>query len=241
MTKRLRLPESPRHLQLAGPGGPVLVPAERADSLITVSLPGGEMRRTKVGRFPHDATPAVGRYFVGDEFASTMSVVEDGRVIEALPVTKQPGGLAAIGDRVGIVGVKERTIELWDARSLERLDEVAAGIGPTHVIGDGGNRMLVADTDGNAVLVYRLRPEFEIVRRIALPGEPYGLAADVERQRFWVTLTATNELVEISGRGETRRFPTVRQPNSVAVDPSTQRVYVPSRADGTLQIVEAGR
>ena len=239
--RRLPLSESPRHLQLAAPGGPVLVPAEASDSLIEVSLPDGRMRSTKVGRNPHDATAADGRYFAGDELGSTLSVVEDGRLIRTLPATKQPGGVAAVGDLVGVVGVKQRTLELFDARTLRKVDEAAAGIGPTHVIGAPDNGMLVADTDGNAVLVYQLRPKLEIKRRIGLVGEPYGLAADPDRHRYWVTLTATNELVEISGLGETRRFPTVRQPNSVAVNPVTGRVYVASRADGTLQIIEAGK
>ena len=55
--RRVELPESPRHLQLAAPGGPVLVPAERSDSLVQVTLPDGEVSaETPVGQFPHDAT-----------------------------------------------------------------------------------------------------------------------------------------------------------------------------------------
>lgn len=240
VTRRVRIEESPRHLALAGPGGPVLVPAERANSLISISLSDGDTAVTRVGEFPHDATAAAGRIFVGDEYASTVSVIEDGRLIRTLETTKQPGGLASAGDRVAVVGVKERTLELIDARTLETIDEVAVGIGPTHVVSDGGNRLLVADTDGGAVLVLRMKPELAIVRRIALPGKPYGIAADSSRQRFWVTLTETNEVVELSGRTVTRRFPSVRQPNSVAVDTRRQRVYVASRTDGTLQIIETG-
>ena len=58
-----------RHLQLAGPGGPVLAPAEENDRLYRIGLPGGEViSETPVGRQPHDAAPAAGqRVFVGDE------------------------------------------------------------------------------------------------------------------------------------------------------------------------------
>jgi len=36
----------------------------------------------------------------------------------------------------------------------------------------------------------------------------------------------------------TQRFATVRQPNTVAVDPATGRVFVASRTDGTLQLLD---
>jgi hypothetical protein len=56
------------------------------------------------------------------------------------------------------------------------------------------------------------------------------------------TLTARNQLIGLTlGDGsprETPRLPTVRQPNTVAVDPGTGRVFVTSRADGTLQLVD---
>jgi DNA-binding beta-propeller fold protein YncE len=35
-----------------------------------------------------------------------------------------------------------------------------------------------------------------------------------------------------------RTFPTVPQPNSVAVDPRSGRVFVASRKDGTLQLLD---
>ena len=44
--KIVRLPGAPRHLQLAGPAGPVLVPAEQVGRLFQVALPGGAVVRT---------------------------------------------------------------------------------------------------------------------------------------------------------------------------------------------------
>ena len=74
---------------------------------------------------------------------------------------------------------------------------------------------------------------------VPAPGAPYGIALDLARGRLWVTLTARNQLVEYAvGEGPTRRiatYPTVRQPNSVAVDPRSGVVYVAGRRDGRLQ------
>jgi hypothetical protein len=239
--RRVRLPESPRHLTLAAPGGPVLVPAERANAIAEVSLPGGRLRTTRVGRFPHDAARARGRLFVGDELGHTLSVVEGARRIATLPAPRQPGGVAATADReqVGVVGVRERALELFDARTLESRGKVSVGIGPTHVVG-AGERFFVVDTRGNALLEVRLDP-LRVHRRTHLEGTPYGIALDSERRRYWVTLTRLNQVAELTDHRVLRRFPTVRQPNSVAIDPRTGRVFVASRTDGTLQFFDPPR
>jgi DNA-binding beta-propeller fold protein YncE len=215
--RRVPLPESPRHVKLAAAGGPVLVPAERADSIVEVSLPAGRVRSTRVGRFPHDAVRARGRLFVGDELGHGPSVV------------------AATADRehVGVVGVRERALEVFDAKTLESEGKVSVGIGPTHVVG-GGGRFFVVDTRGDALLEVRLGP-LRVHRRTHLGGTPYGIAVDPERRRYWVTLTARNQVAELTDHRVLRRFTTVRQPNSVAVDQRSGRVFVASRTDGTLQ------
>ena len=245
VVRRLRLPAPPRHLQLAGRGGPVLVPAERADALVEVSLPGGRTTSTGVGRFPHDATAAGRRVVVADEFGDSVSVIERGRVIKRMPAPVQPGGVAAAGgDRVGVIAVRERVLQLYDARALKPLARVPAGVGPTHLVSDGVDRFWVADTDGDAVLYVHVKPRLEVVRRVALAGAPYGMAIDLERRRLWVTLTERNRVVELTANGQPRVirvFPTVRQPNTVAVDPKSGRVFVASRSDGTLQLLDPDR
>jgi DNA-binding beta-propeller fold protein YncE len=236
--RRIRLPESPRHLKLGAPGKSVLVPAERANAIIEVSLPGGRLRTARVGRFPHDATRAHGRLFVGDELGHTLSVVEDGQRIRTLPAPRQPGGVAATADRghVGVVGVRERALEVFDTRTLKSVGKVSVGIGPTHVVG-AGERFFVVDTRGDALLEVRLDP-LRVHRRTHLGGTPYGIALDAARRRYWVTLTARNEVAELTDHRVLRRFPTVRQPNSVAVDPRSGRVFVAGRRDGTLQFFD---
>lgn len=239
--RRVRLPESPRHLQLAASGGPVLVPAERADALLRVSLPGGRLSSAAVGAFPHDAAAAAGRLFVADERGDTVTVLAGRRRIRTLPAPVQPGGVAAAGGKVAVVAVGERVLEVFDARTLRSLGRASAGVGPTHVVALG-ERIYVVDTSGDALLEFRLEPQPVLKRRIALLGSPYGVAVDPRRRRLWVTLTARNRVVEVDpDDGPLRRRPTVRQPNSVAVDPRSGRVYVASLIDGTLQIIDVDR
>jgi DNA-binding beta-propeller fold protein YncE len=245
VTERVPLPGSARHLSLAAPGGPVLVPAERADSLVRVALPGGATDRVAVGAFPHDATAARGRIFVGDERDNTVSVV-DGSDVRRIRVATQPGGLAALDDgrAVAVVSVRERVLELYDATTLESLGRTPVGAGPTHVVGGSEGRVYVVDTSGDGLLVVETRPKLEIHRRLPLLGGPYGIAVDRERRRLWVTLTETNEVVELSGGARPRllrSFPAVRQPNTVAVDERSGRVYVTGTADGVLQVLDPRR
>jgi len=242
VVKRVPLSESPRHLQLAAPGGPVLVPAERANALDLVDLPGGARRSVEVGGYPHDAAPAAGRHiWVGDEHADTVSVVEGDRVVRTLEVARQPGGLTSLADgrRVAIVAVRERVLEVFDARTYERVGRAPAGVGPTHVVSDGRGLLYVVDTQGDALLVFDVAPKLQLTRRVYLRGSPYGIAIDREHGRIWVTLTARNRVVELAaGRRPRplRELPTVRQPDTVAVDPRRQRGYVTGRTAGTLQV-----
>jgi len=243
--RRVELPEAARHLDLAGSGGPVLVPAEGSDSLLQVSLPDGKITsETPVGDFPHNAAAAPsGRIFVVNEMASTASIIEDGREIEKIETDLKPGGVAVTDSGLaGVVGVRGLTLEVFDAGTLESLGSLDAGEGPTHVEAGPENRFYVTDTRGDAVLIYEAGPQPEQIGRVSAPGSPYGIAVDHRRKHLWVTLTAEQRVVQFALQRRTlrevARYPTVSQANTVAVDPASGRVFVTGKADGQLQILE---
>jgi DNA-binding beta-propeller fold protein YncE len=235
---RVELPGAPRHLAAAG--GRFLVPAESADRYVEVTPAGAIAADVPTGRHPHDVAAAGGRIFVSDERGASLSVIEQGRRTAVVDVAAEPGGVSAAGDVVAVVSVRERELELYDPHALRRVARAPAGVGPTHVAA-AGPWIYVVDTDGGALIVCRVSPELELVRRYPLPGSPYGIALDPVRRRLWVTLTARNELVELSAHGRPhalRRFATVRQPNGVAIDASTGRAFVTGRADRQLQVID---
>lgn len=244
VTRRLTLPERLRHLQLAAPGGPVLVPGEDSGAVVTVGLPEGEvLSRVPIGEWAHDATAARGGIIaVADEMGEALVLVRDGEVVHRFGDLTQPGGVAAAGDLIGVIDVHEQTLSTYHTLQPARTGRVDAGDGPTHLVADRRNRLVVVDTRGDRLLIFATDPALEQVGEVALAGTPYGVTYDPERDRLWVTLTARNQLVGFDLGGdqprELARFPTVRQPNTVAVDPDTGRVFVASRAEGTLQMID---
>lgn len=243
VTARVPVPGAARHLQNADPGGPILVPAEPANALVQIGLPGGrKLSTTPVGTQPHDATEAGGRIFVADERADTISVVEGGRRVARFPVARQPGGVAPVdgGRKVAVVSVRDRVVELFDARTYERLGVANAGVGPTHLVTDGDETLYVTDTAGDALLVFRAtEDELELRRRLAMPTSPYGIDIDRRRERLFVTLQGTNRLIKLwtNGPRTVATIPTVRQPRAVAVDEETGRAFV-TGDEGVVQLVD---
>ncbi len=237
------VPAGARHLTIAGAGSPVLVPGEDTDLLLAVALPAGNVvQSVPVGRQPHDAGTAENRTFVADELGGSVSVVAGGQVIHRFTGPVQPGGVAAAGDRVAVVDVRGAILFVYDAGSLRELGRLPAGNGPTHAVALDDTRVVVADTRGGALLVYSMRPRPRQLARLPLPGAPYGLAFDKTRNQLWVTLTARNELVRYDGSSMRRigpALPTVRQPNSVAVDRQTGRVFVAGAVpEGRLELID---
>jgi DNA-binding beta-propeller fold protein YncE len=239
--KTVVLPGHLRHLQLAAPGGPVLVPDETSDRLIEVDLPSGTVRSTVLtGASPHDATRAAnGRVFAANENGRSVAVVENGRVLHTFTDVTQPAGLAAVGNLVGLVDVRQNDLSVYDATALTRVARLPAGAGPTHVVADRRGHFVVIDTRGGAVLTFDPAAPARALDKLPLPGTPYGVAYDAVRDRLWVTLTALNQVVGINlGDGAphvTATLPTVRQPDTVAVDTTSGALFVTGTADGVVE------
>ena len=128
--------------------------------------------------------------------------------------------------------------------SGRRIARVAAGKGPTHGVPVGTGQILVADTRGQQLLLFGVTPLRQI-GRLSLTGTPYGMAVDRETDTVWITLTARNEVVGVRVDGDRlrviARYPTVRQPNTVAVSPGSRDLWITGTRDyGSLSMPLAG-
>jgi DNA-binding beta-propeller fold protein YncE len=233
------LPGSARHLELAGPGGPVLVPLETTGQLGQVSLPTGALDLIDVGKQPHDAAATGdGTIVVGNEFGHSLTLISNGSVRLTVGGVTQPGGVIGDGTQFAVVDVAAFVVDLYDTRTGTKIASAPAGAGPTHGVMANGQRLVVADTRGDAILVFGFDPLREL-SRTPLPGNPYGLAFDASTDSVWVTLTARNEVVGLDVASGTptvvARYPTVRQPNTIAVNSGSTTLWVTGTRDGTVE------
>lgn len=114
-----------------------------------------------------------------------------------------------------------------------------AGQGAATLAADPLGRVLVADTRGGQLLVYGVDP---LILRQAYPVKqsPYGLAGS--RGLAWVSQTAANLVIGYDlSTGipvEKVRYPTVRQPNTLAFDDASGTLYVVSGSGAGVQVIE---
>jgi len=247
--QRIPTPSAARHLSLAGPDGPVLIPLEGSDELLEMNLVDGRITTTAtgVGRQPHDAAAtASGTIVVTNEGGGGVIFVRDGRVVGSLPAgPPQPGGIAAVGDYAAVADVQGNGVWVYGGSTREQVAQAPVGTKLTHAISLSGELAAFADTDGGAVYVERIDPHVSQVARIDAPGKPYGLAYDAARHRLYITLTERNAIrvVDVANPEAGRTLadlPTVRQPNSVAVEPNSGTVLVTGSDAGgnsTIQII----
>ncbi|MCJ0977825.1 hypothetical protein MTX35_08930 [Rhodococcus sp. ARC_M12] len=242
---------APRHLSLAGPDGPVLVPLEGSDELLEISLADGAILSTAtgVGRQPHDAVQTSdGTIVATNEMGGGVIFLRDGSVVGELPPGPvQPGGVAALGPFAAVADVQGNGVWVYDGATQQEVAQAPIGVKLTHAVTVNQTVAGFADTDGGTVLLASVDPDGDIrqIASIDAPGNPYGLAVDPERRLLFVTLTASNVLrvVDVSDPAAPRTLgdvPTVTQANSVAVDPRTGDVVVTGSdpgASSSIQII----
>jgi DNA-binding beta-propeller fold protein YncE len=237
---------SARHLMMGATDGMFLVPDETDNMFLEVELPAQKvMAQVEVGHQPHDAI-AVGSktVFVADELANTIHIIRNGKVFRVVRAPLQPGGMAAnpAGTRALVVGVRGRRIYEYTS-SGNLIGEANCGQGPTHAVAGDDGLYWVADTNGGAVLGFRMGAHGPVqVATIPVGPEPYGMAFDSSTDTVWVTLTGENEVLGLHLHGSTvasRTFyDTPRQPNTVAVDETTGEVVVAAATQpGYLQFL----
>jgi hypothetical protein len=226
-----------RHLGVQG--RQVLVPLEDTGALLRIALPSGEVvSDVPTDGYPHGVTGVgTGGAVVGNEHGKRVTLIRGAVVAATATGFPQPGGLTATPQGVYVVDVAALTLTRLGVADLRRGKTVPAGRGPTHAVADKRGDVVVVDTRGNALLLFS--PTLQLRRRVDLSGTPYGVAYDEVRDELWVTLTATNEVVALRGGSleVLRRYPTVRQPNTVGVDSATGTVVVASRSDGSVQLL----
>lgn len=215
--------------------------AAGARKLVRVTIDGRTSPATEFRGEPVSATTFDGRTLVAIRNERAVAIVEDDRVQRMITGDMMSADqvLSTGKDAVVLDRLRNAVFEL-DVADGSVAQGLRAGQGATNAVTDRFGRVLVTDTRGGALLAFSFDPLL-LRQNYPVAGAPYAIAYDRERDIAWVTLTRTNEVVgyEVAGEQpkEKYRFPTVSQPNAVAVDPSSGRVIVASGTGNGIQVI----
>ena len=142
-----------------------------------------------------------------------------------------PTTVRADGGRLRVVlDPRARRVSLY--AGARRAATQPAGVAPVGFVSNDRFRVFVADAGSDGLLIYRLRPDFSLERRLRLRGEPYGLAADPAHKRLYATLRTRDLVVELPDHGRPHvinAFAAPHRPERVSVGP-----------DGVLTVTGSG-
>ncbi len=154
------------------------------------------------------------------------------------------GGLSSVDSlaatQYGLTALDRRETSLTkinlDAKSLGAA--LRAGEGAAKTATDRFGRILVTDAAGRELLVYSSE-DLLLRQRFPVGAQPWAIAYDDKSDIAWISTPGTNEVVgytlETGSPVEVKRFPTVRQPDSIAVDSNSGDLFVGSATGGGLQ------
>lgn len=239
-----------RTIPLAGPAeslvldGSTLIASVAAPSqLVRMALPSATTTVLPLDAVPGSVSPHGNQTLVAMPDRKAIAVVEDNQVRRA--ITGQlysADSVLTVGDHAVVLDRVRTALFDVDVAGGKVGVGQRAGAGATNAVTDRYGRVLVTDTRAGALLAFSVDPVL-LRQNFPVPGAPYGIAYDAVRDLAWVTLTERNEVVGYDVAGgepaERHRFPTVRQPNSVTVDPNSGRVFVASANGGGIQVVNS--
>jgi sugar lactone lactonase YvrE len=180
-----------------------------------------------------------GRLALGTADGAVYTLESDTAVAARLQIFARVDGLAAQGDTVVVLDRGQTSVTTVDPSGDDAGQALRAGEGATTIAADAAGRVLVADTRGGALLVFGADPLI-LRQRYPVGGAPYGLAGSA--RLAWVSETATNTVVGYDlATGiplEKVRYPTVRQPNSLAFDDESNTLFVVSGSGAGVQVIK---
>nr|WP_169714674.1 hypothetical protein [Mycobacterium celatum] len=208
-----------------------------------VDLSAGHVSRADIGDardidFTAIARRADDKLVLGTADGTVYTLSSETTVENRSKIVGRVDSLVAQGNTVVVLDRGQTSVTTIDADGTVG-QSLRAGQGATTLAADPLGRVLVADTRGGQLLVYGVDP---LILRQAYPVKqsPYGLAGSLGLA--WVSQTAANLVIGYDlSTGipvEKVRYPTVRQPNTLAFDDASGTLYVVSGSGAGVQVIE---
>jgi outer membrane protein assembly factor BamB len=181
---------------------------------------------------------ADGKVVLGSAAGAVYTLGSDTAVEARLQIFARVDALVARGNTVAVLDRGQTSVTTVDPSGTQQEHALRAGEGATTMVADPLGRILVADTRGQALLVFGTDP-LMLRQQYPVKGAPYGLAGS--SRLAWVSETATNSVVGYDlATGipvEKVRYRTVQQPNSLAFDDNTGTLFVVSGSGAGVQVI----
>ncbi|MGH3676205.1 MAG: YncE family protein [Mycobacterium sp.] len=175
---------------------------------------------------------------LGSADGAVYTLSSDTAVGARLQIFARVDAIATQGNTAVVLDRGQTSVTTVDASGTKAEHALRAGEGATTLVADPVGRVLVADTRGDALLVFGTDP-LMLRQRYPVRDAPYGLASS--SALAWVSQTATNMVIGYDlATGipvEKVRYPTVQQPNSLAFDDASGTLYVVSGSGAGVQII----
>jgi len=236
---------------IAGDGKGAVYATTRG-GFVTVDLATGGLAATTIDG--HDATDftAVARrvdgrllvgsaagavYVLADQTSSGQTGSGQTRVTAETTIFSRVDAIVTEGETAVVLDRAQTSVTALNQQGAVQ-QALRAGLGATTIAADPAGRVLVTDTRGGQLLVFSVDP---LIQRQGYPiGEsPYAIASS--NPLVWVSQTAINSVAGYDlGSGipvEKVRYPTVRQPNSLAFDEVSGTLYVVSGSGDGIQVI----
>ena len=216
--------------------------ASTRGGLYTVDLVTGTATSTVINDerdtdFTAIARRADGRLVLGSATGIAYTLGADLAVSAKSEIFARVDAIVTEGDTAVVLDRGQTSVTALNSQGSPQ-QALRAGLGATTIAADPAGRVLVADTRGGQLLVFGVDP---LIERQAYPvGEsPYGVVGSTTL--VWVSTTADNVVVGYDlATGipvEKVRYPTVQQPNTLAIDDASGTLYVVSGSGAGVQVI----
>jgi len=228
---------------IAGDGRGTVYAATRGGYFAVKLGEGGSVARLDVdGERDTDFTAvtrrADGKIVLGSSSGAVYTLSSDTTVGARLQIFARVDALVAVGDTVAVLDRGQTSVTTVDPSGTKQQHALRAGEGATTMVADPAGRILVADTRGEALLVFGTDP-LMLRQQYPVKGAPFALAGS--SRLAWVSQTATNTVVGYDlATGipvEKVRYRTVQQPNSMTYDDQTGTLFVVSGSGAGVQVI----
>lgn len=184
------------------------------------------------------ARRADGRLVLGSADGAVYTLSSDSTVGASLKIFARVDALVTQGNTAVVLDRGQTSVTTVSSSGEDAQHALRAGEGATTMAADSAGRVLVADTRGDALLVFGSDP-LMLRQRYPVRDAPYGLAGS--SKLAWVSQTAINTVVGYDlATGipvEKVRYRTVQQPNTLAFDEASGTLYVVSGSGAGVQVI----